>query len=977
MIEPKKLDIENELAIVSSTFEMMNERPSDLEKALSFVSEQRDRSPALTVDDLMEWIRSKNQNEPAARIVSARLAQWDYLPGLDWARDVPRNTSARRTLIYNRLGLSESHRVLFDERFPYAPALDLPITITEDRAGWQPWYSSARQKESDFYWKAYTSYLQNVKRFDSMNLATVLKSTEDIVARFSDPTSKTPYQVRGLVVGYVQSGKTTNFTGVIARASDAGYRLVIVLAGTINILREQTQRRIDKELIGKEMCTGEGYESDADYDEFVSYGTFPSELAGFDWERLTGAKEDFKRLKKGISALEFRKYAPAKPFYHPENLFRERARLVVVKKNTTVLDKLIGDLEHISKKTDLSAVPALVIDDESDQASINTIGPVPRDELKRERENRSATNKRIVRLLKLLPRAQYVGYTATPFANVFIDPEDTEDLFPRDFILSLPRPNDYMGVRDFYDEDEPIADDFTSNRNAFVRFVRGDDYVPTNLPQALDAYVLAGALKLYREAKNPEIFSYKHHTMLVHNSPWVNAQADQAKQIEDLFFQANYAGGGPGLEKLEKLWTNDFAKVSKIRGSELPRPKSFGELASFVGECCGRISDGPKPVLIVNGNNKDDSPDFEKSRVWKILVGGAKLSRGYTVEGLTVSYYRRRAGAADTLMQMGRWFGFRPGYRDLVRLYIGNHEPTNSKATKFIDLYEAFRATCLDEEEFRSQLGRYSSLDPSERITPRQVPPLVPQHLLRPTATNKMFNARIVFQNLGGEWRESTGAPVDDRKLERNEQLAQEMLRTAVVRPANIWMDALDIKFPALTSILQPKVVRDFLAQYKWLPDFDKSMIDVIEYLDGVEDQAPEIDRWLLLAPQLKGKSEKWTCDESDFSIKERARTGTESRYGVYSEPEHHRAARYFALVADSDAGIDGDDFRYARQAVIVFYPVRSADETKARKIPTMGFALQFPRNHTRKQIAYTVADKTRSDAIVVPAVAGSTTNRR
>ena len=881
MSESKNFNIENDLAVVRSAFEMMGERPSRLEETLSFVSGQRDRVPALTVHELVEWIRGRNQNDPAARIVSARLAQWDYLPGLDWAKDVPRNTSARRKLIYDLLRLPETQRVLFDERFPYAPALDLPITITEDRPGWQPWYSSARQKESDFYWKAYTGYLQNVKRFDSMNLATVLKSTEDIVARFSDPTSRAPYQVRGLVVGYVQSGKTTNFTGVIARAADAGYRLVIVLAGTINILREQTQRRIDKELIGKEMCTGEDYESDADYDEFVSYGTFPSELAGFDWERLTGANEDFKRLKRGISALEFRKYAPAKPFFDPGNLFRERARLVVVKKNTTVLDKLIGDLEHISKKTDLSAVPALVIDDESDQASINTIAPVPSDELKRERENRSATNKRIVRLLKLLPRAQYVGYTATPFANVFIDPEDTEDLFPRDFILSLPRPNDYMGVRDFYDESEPAAGDFSSNRNAFVRFVRGDDYVPENLPEALDAYVLAGALKLYRESRNPDLFSYKHHTMLVHNSPWVNAQADQAKQIEDLFFRANYAGGGPGLERLKKLWTNDFAKVSRIRGSELPQPKSFSEIASFVGECCGRISDGPKPILIVNGNNKDDSPDFEKSGVWKILVGGAKLSRGYTVEGLTVSYYRRRAGAADTLMQMGRWFGFRPGYRDLVRLYIGNHEPTNSKATKFIDLYEAFRATCLDEEEFRRQLGRYSSLDPRERITPKQVPPLVPQHLLRPTATNKMFNARIVFQNLGGEWRESTGAPVENGKLEKNEQLVREMLRTTVVRPANIQMDTLDICFSALIGVLQPKVVRDFLTQYKWLPDFDKSMVDVVEYLDGHGDHDPEIDTWLLLAPQLKGTGKKWHCDESEFSIKERARTGTESRYGV------------------------------------------------------------------------------------------------
>ena len=163
--------------------------------------------------------------------------------------------------------------------------------------------------------------------------------------------------------------------------------------------------------------------------------------------------------------------------------------------------------------------------------------------------------------------------------------------------------------------------------------------------------------------------------MLVHHSAYTEVHAGQADLVRKLFDRANYVGGGPGAERLERLWREDFLKVSKAQGGQEKMPTRYSQLLPYVSSCCNRITSGGRPVLIVNGNNKDDAPDFEKSPVWKIVVGGTKLSRGYTIEGLTVTYYRRRAGEADTLMQMGRWFGFRPGYRDLVSLYIGNREP--------------------------------------------------------------------------------------------------------------------------------------------------------------------------------------------------------------------------------------------------------------------------------------------------------------
>ena len=244
---------------------------------------------------------------------------------------------------------------------------------------------------------------------------------------------------------------TPNFTGVIAKAIDAGYKLVIILTGTIELLRGQTQRRLDMELVGEENILGGvardnheliatvDYIGDGDVDwqegRFVSYGKDPKELGFPGIRRLTGSKDDYKLLKAGLGYLDFRQtdhlVDQARPLYHKLNVYRPDIRIAVVKKNATVLRKLVRDLQ--STKTDLGEIPALIIDDEADQASINTTRP-KKDAA--EAKERTAINRLIAQLLDELKRAQYVGYTATPFANVFVDPEDAQDIFPKDFIVS-------------------------------------------------------------------------------------------------------------------------------------------------------------------------------------------------------------------------------------------------------------------------------------------------------------------------------------------------------------------------------------------------------------------------------------------------------------------------------------------------------------------------------------------------------------
>lgn len=402
---------------------------------------------------------------------------------------------------------------------------------------------------------------------------------------------------------------------------------------------------------------------------------------------------------------------------------------MVVKKNKSVLTKLVKDLKQIHGL--LGELPVLIIDDESDQASVNTSNPK---RWEKGRAERTAINSLISQLLELLPRAQYVGYTATPFANVFIDPSDVEDIFPTDFLISLPRPAGYMGVQDFHDLDKPVSNgERTCADSRELAHVRGiHDASNDRLQEAMDAFVLSGAMKLFRAADGTPEAPFRHHTMLVHESVKKDDHAELALRINSMWHEAGYASMA-GHDRLAALFADDFSRVSEAHAGGLPTPSSYDELRPYVSRARQLIGQGGRPVIVVNGDSdryfEQLGLDFDRTpRVWKILVGGTKLSRGFTVEGLTVTYYRRTTQQADTLMQMGRWFGFRPGYRDLVRLYIGRNEPLGKSGT--VDLYEAFEAICRDEEDFRGQLARYAELiDGKPQLTPAQIPPLVSQHL--------------------------------------------------------------------------------------------------------------------------------------------------------------------------------------------------------------------------------------------------------
>ena len=187
-----------------------------------------------------------------------------------------------------------------DAKLPFHP-LELSVVIAREH---QAWYTSSIQSARNFYWRAYSRQLSQLHNWPDDSILQLADSTTRVVERLADPTQEQAYQSKGLVVGYVQSGKTAHFTGVIAKAADAGYKLILVLAGTLDVLRSQTQRRIDKDMIGRELL-GSDYEEDTDWHDFVAHGNHPSALGSFDWLPLTGPEVDYMRLRKEMGSLAF------------------------------------------------------------------------------------------------------------------------------------------------------------------------------------------------------------------------------------------------------------------------------------------------------------------------------------------------------------------------------------------------------------------------------------------------------------------------------------------------------------------------------------------------------------------------------------------------------------------------------------------------------------------------------------------------
>jgi hypothetical protein len=917
---------------------------------------------------LLNHLRDAGPEDALRQRFAHTLAAWDHEPdAAPWTNGTPRNTAERRAAVLAALEVDEPTAALFADLFPHAAA-DGPIVIADE---WEEWRTPERRSERSFYWEHYRRYLLE-KWKNPEAVAKLDEATEEVVRRLSDPTRPVAYQAKGLVVGYVQSGKTANFTGVVAKAIDAGYRLVIVLTGTTNMLRAQTQRRLDIELCGRENIEREisphddkahEYQEDPDWknDRFVRHGGRPSDAGYPDIHRLSNHAGDYKRLRMGF---EFKRRERNKKFYDPANLFTSDARLVVAKKNARVLQDLVADLGRISDR--LGEVPVLIIDDESDQASVNTVSPKKWQE---DSKKRTAINRLIGQLLRMMPRAQYVGYTATPYANVFIDPSDVEDIFPRDFLISLPRPEGYMGADDFHDFDSELPLDErpleTSKERAHVRYL-SDEPDENELRRALDMFVLTGAVKLYRQRHG---HTYRHHTMLVHEAMGKDSHRQTAELIKNLWNTGGYYGPA-GLKRLRDLYHSDVLPVSRAQAPTMQTPDNFDDLRDDIGKALELISPPDRnssPVIVVNSDTdlerQQESLDFDKREIWRILVGGNKLARGFTVEGLTVTYYRRATSQVDTLMQMGRWFGFRRGYRDLVRLYITP------------ELHELFEAACRDEEFLRRELRQYATpADGRPQLTPRQIPPLIAQHRpdLRPTGRNKMWNARLVLKSSPGQPMEPVAFPVSEEKIRHNIEQWKPVL-AAADRSVRFRVPGTQTTYDALVAEVSHATMLAVLTRLEWLAE--DTFKPELAWLSRLS--ADQLARWVVILPQhARSTSRRLIAGHGPFSIFERQRTPAGTSFRVFSEERHRNAAMRIAGIHTPVPDPAADALRGDATGSIILYPTVERDRLDGRQDEeidtgkvTIGFHLVTPRSTAPaggRLMHWVAVDKTNPGALVV-----------
>lgn len=643
-------------------------------------------------------------------------------------------------------------------------------TMLTSDTGHEAWLVSSRKNEWR-YWPRYREWLD--ARLSARVIDAMDRSTDAVLELLEDPLRPGGWDRRGLVVGNIQSGKTGHYIGLVCKAADAGYKIVIVLAGLHNNLRSQTQMRLDEGFLG--------YETRPREEDIEAVG-----VGKIDGDPAIRPNFATNRTNNGDFTTRVARNLGISP--------EQRPWLFVVKKNKTVLDRLlrwirnhVADLHDPSRdRRVVTRLPLLMIDDEADHASVDT-GEQIVDEDGNPDENHQPTtiNRLVRRILHSFVQSAYVGYTATPFANIFIHERGTTthegpDLFPAAFIVNLAAPSDYIGsARIFGTEGERsgsldlvrTVDDHSLNddggwmparhKNGHVPLYRGEDRLPPSLAEAVDAFVLASAARRARGQATA------HSSMLIHVTRFTSVQAHVHRQVEERVRRLRQRltrgiGSDEVIGGLRSLWERDFKKVMRRANIDEAAPRGSGNAWH---EVLARVPDVVSDIAVktINGTAKDalDYPEHGKTGLTAIAIGGDKLSRGLTLEGLCVSYFLRASRMYDTLMQMGRWFGYRPGYLDLCRLYTTP------------DLAEWFRHITDAADELREEFDQMAA----RGGTPRDYGLKVQSHpVLMVTSRLKMRTARNLMLSFSGTLVETVALYRSRNELEKNLAVTRELI---------------------------------------------------------------------------------------------------------------------------------------------------------------------------------------------------------
>lgn len=786
----------------------------------------------------------------------------------------------------------------------------------------QDWYPGPAA--NDVFWPRLHNYLLETKRWPGE----VVRSVDDASTRILSllhPPWREQFSTRGLVLGYVQSGKTANFTAVAAKGADVGFKLFIVLSGLHNGLRSQTQQRLEQELV---------------------------ELNPGHWHHLTTVEKDFEPQGNATAFLA--------------ELGQQRV-LCVMKKNAHRL-RLLLDWLRTAQPDVLARCPTLVIDDEADQASVDTS----------KTEDPSIINGLILDILRVLPRAAYVAYTATPFANILSDTSSQENLYPRHFIVDLPRPDGYFGAERIFgtgyvDDDGEVDDGLDCLRVIpaaeveHLKPARRDDratFQPAltqSLSKALLWFWLSAAARLARGQRN------QHMSMLIHTTLYT----DVHERFEDLLTRERDRIAGLYGSRLRSdaavLWKRETRKISAEMMGE--QPVSFEQVWEKLPEALASTQ-----IIIDNARseNRLSFPDDRGSI--QIVVGGNTLSRGLTIEGLMVSYFIRASALYDTLLQMGRWFGYRRGYADLPRIWMTE------------DLQDAFQHLARVELEIREDIARYEL----ENLTPTEFAPFIQTHsTLAVTSPLKMQYAVTCKMSFSGAVKQTTYFHhLDADWLRNNIQAAGALLKASAGRVGveRVWGRH------RLYRDLPAELILAFLASYR----VDERHADLQpDQLRGyIEEQIKKgsLKRWNVgVISQLRATAGTWDGllpGGESVNLINRARFGTAEPANLKAILNPTDRVMDFGLDKATTTSPSGDE-SFARWAarirgaqtvdpatgrgtpLLLLYPISGDSKPRSesgQRRPlkavehVVGMALLFPATRNLTPQSYVTADLSRLD---------------
>lgn len=679
--------------------------------------------------------------------------------------------------------------------------------------GHAPWLQARKAEIEPFYWSRYQTELRKLGW--APKVVTALdKVTDEILDLMGNPATESGWPRRGLVMGDVQSGKTSNYTGLICKAADAGYKLVILLTGTLESLRRQTQERLDAGFVGLDSS---GVVNRNRHRREIGVGLVNGARAAGVFTSTLG---DFKSATVNQLGFKLRDY--------------NEPVLLVVKKNKRILENLADWLVTFNaSQGGQIKLPLLLIDDEADNASVNT-NPA----------RATAINASIRSLLHVFPRSSYVGFTATPFANVFINPDTTDDmigddLFPRDFIYALDAPTNYVGAQLIFGDDSSL-DCIRHIEDAEVHFPRKQksdsliEHVPESMVDAVRCFVVVNAIMDLRSGMP------QHRSMLINVSHFTSIQ-NQVREIVDQLLRTmqsdirNYAS----LPEMHALKNETLAALHAVYERE------YAGSGSTWADVQRALTAATLPMEVRAVNQKTGAASlnyalYKPNGLRVIAVGGNSLARGLTLEGLCVSYFHRGTQMYDALLQMGRWFGFRQGYVDLFRIWI-----SEESANWYAHVAEATDE--LRSEIRRMQLSRLKPIDFGLRVRAH------PDSLLI-TARNKMRNSEEIIHtmSISAEGLESTRLPLDQTVILANYKAAQQLTEQVIATSA-VRIEAAD--YPIWTGVERSLVVeflRRFVSHPLNLKLQSSGLADFIE-----ESSDPKLMKWDIAIPSGSGGAHK------------------------------------------------------------------------------------------------------------------------